>query len=111
MPHALILVADDTPKEPQQPSGGLFSFLPLILIAVVAYLLLIRPLKRQENERLAMAKNIKKNDEVLTSAGIYGTVVDISETDDKITVRVADNVRLKMTKASIAPQSDKRRGG
>jgi preprotein translocase subunit YajC len=100
MLHVLILLAQQDDKQPQSMSP--FGFLPLVLIAVLAYLLLIRPLKRQENERLAMASNLKKNDDVLTTAGIYGTVVDISETDDKITVRVADNVRLKMTKASVA---------
>ena len=102
MLHALIVLAQEEGKKPADPGmGGAFSFLPFILIAVLAYLLLIRPMKRQEQERQAMASNLKKNDEVLTSSGIYGTVVDVSETDDKITVKVADNVRLKMTKGSV----------
>jgi preprotein translocase subunit YajC len=104
MLQTLILLAEDPPAggNPQSPLGGALGFMPIILIGIVAYLLLIRPLKRQEQERVAMASNLKKNDDVLTNAGIYGTVVDVSETDDKITVKVADNVRLKMTKASIA---------
>lgn len=102
MLHALIVLAEEEGKNQAQPGmGSAFSFLPFILIAVLAYLLLIRPMKRQEQERQAMASNLKKNDEVLTSAGIYGTIVDVSETDDKITVKVADNVRLKMTKGSV----------
>lgn len=80
---------------------GMFQFLPLIIIAFVFYLLLIRPMRRQEQERQAMAGNLKKNDEVLTSGGIYGTIVDVSDTDDKITVKVADNVRMKMTRSSV----------
>ncbi len=99
MLQALIVLAEEENKN--QGMGGGLGFLPLILIAVLAYFLLIRPLKRQEQERQTMASNLKKNDEVLTGAGIYGTVVDISETDDRITVKVADNVRLKMTKASV----------
>ncbi|HEY7424685.1 MAG TPA: preprotein translocase subunit YajC [Gemmataceae bacterium] len=98
MLHALIVLAQDGDK-PQGMSP--FGFLPLILIAVLFYLLLIRPMKKQERDRQEMAGNLKKNDEVLTGSGIYGTIVDVSETDDKITVKVADNVRLKMTKASI----------
>jgi preprotein translocase subunit YajC len=104
MLHALILLAQDPPPDGGGggPFGpGLISMTPILLIGLLAYLLLIRPLKRQEAERQALASQVKKNDDVLTSAGIYGTVVDVSETEDKITVRVADNVRLKMTKASI----------
>lgn len=97
MIHALILLAEDTP--PQGP--GLIQFLPLIAIAAVFYLLLIRPMKRQEQERQKMAGNLKKNDEVLTNSGIYGTITDVSDSDDKITVKIADNVRIKMTKGSV----------
>jgi preprotein translocase subunit YajC len=99
MLHALIVLAEEEGKQPQ--GLGLGGFLPLILIAVLFYFLLIRPMKKQEQDRQAMARNVKKNDEVLTGSGIYGTIVDVSETDDKITVKVADNVRLKMTKGSI----------
>lgn len=98
MLHALIVLAE----EGQQPSPAQNSFIFLLpVLFVLFYLLILRPQKRMEQERQAMASNLKKNDEVLTSAGIYGTVTDVSETDDKITVKVADNVRVKMTKASV----------
>jgi preprotein translocase subunit YajC len=96
MLHALIVLAEEADKP--QGLNPLFLFIP---IALLFYFLLIRPMKKQERERQEMAGNVKKNDEVLTGAGIYGTIVDVSETDDKITVKVADNVRLKMTRASI----------
>ncbi len=99
MLQLLVLLADGDDKG--AAGGSPLQFLPLVVIAILAYLLLLRPMRRQEQERQALVSTLKKNDEVLTSAGIYGTVVDISETDDKITVKVADNVRLKMTKASI----------
>lgn len=97
MMHTLILLAED--PTPQGP--GIIQFLPLIAIAAVFYLLLIRPMRRQEQERQKLAGNLKKNDEVLTNAGIYGTIVDVSDSDDKITVKIADNVRIKMTKGSV----------
>ena len=99
MIYALILLAEGEAANP--PGPGLFQFLPFIAVALVFYLFLIRPMKRQEQERQKLASNIKKNDKVLTNAGIYGTITDISETDDEITVRVADNVRIKMTKSSV----------
>jgi preprotein translocase subunit YajC len=58
--------------------------------------------KRQEQERATLLAGLKKNDRVLTSSGIYGTIVAISEKEDELTLRVDDNVRLKMVKASIA---------
>jgi preprotein translocase subunit YajC len=99
MLHALIVLAQ---QEGQQPNPGQNSFLLILpVLFVLFYLLILRPQKRMEQERQALASNLKKNDEVLTSAGIYGTVTDVSETDDKITVKVADNVRVKMTKGSV----------
>ncbi|HTU21943.1 MAG TPA: preprotein translocase subunit YajC [Gemmataceae bacterium] len=97
MIHTLILLAEgETRGDPG------FGMLPaFILIAVVFYLFVIRPMKRQEQERQKMASNIKKNDEVLTNSGIYGTITDVSDSDDKITVKIADNVRIKMTRASV----------
>jgi preprotein translocase subunit YajC len=99
MMHTLILLAQQDPAQQQGP--GIIQFLPLIAIAAVFYLLLIRPMKRQEQERQRLASNLKKNDEIVTNSGIYGTITDVSESEDKITVKIADNVRIKMTKGSV----------
>ena len=61
----------------------------------------LRPMRKQEQEKAALLNQIKKNDKIITHAGIYGTVVAVSDTEDEITVRVDDNVRLKMVKNSI----------
>ena len=52
--------------------------------------------------RIVLATALKKNDKVLTTAGIIGTVVSISEKEDEVTVRVDENCRLKMLKSSIS---------
>jgi preprotein translocase subunit YajC len=101
MLQTLLLLAQDNPP-PASPLQQLGGFFPFILIAVLAWFLLIRPMKRQEQERQALASGLKKNDKVLTTGGIYGTVVAISETEDEITVKVDDNVRLRMLKSSVA---------
>jgi preprotein translocase subunit YajC len=91
---------------PLAEGGGFLeqgSFLPfLIMIGVLFYFLLLRPMRKQEQERQSLLSNLKKNDDVLTIGGIYGTVVAVSDKDDEVTVKVADNVRLRMTKSSIA---------
>jgi preprotein translocase subunit YajC len=97
-----IMLADgDPPKTGLSPIEMVLFLVvfPLILM----YFLMIRPgQKRQDQERVALLSGLKKNDRVLTTAGIYGTVVAISEKEDEVTVRVDDNVRIKMLKGSIA---------
>ena len=47
-----------------------------------------------------MLKKLKKNDEVMTSGGIYGKVIDLKET--VVTLEVAPNVRIRVNRAQIA---------
>jgi preprotein translocase subunit YajC len=102
MLHLLMVLADEGAKQPEQQPNPLGQMLPVgIMLLVLFYFLLIRPARRQEQERQALLSNLKKNDEVLTAGGIYGTVVTVSETEDKVTLRVDDNVRIKVTKGSI----------
>jgi preprotein translocase subunit YajC len=49
-----------------------------------------------------MIEALKPNDEVLTTAGIYGTVVRIDPEKERVVLRVADNVRLTFARSSIA---------
>ncbi len=104
----LSLLADAQGQAPPQEGGGglqsmfsnpIFLMLPIL---VIGYFLLWRPMKRQEAERQALLSKMKKNDEILTTGGIYGTIVEVSDKEDKIIVKIADNVRVKITKAAIA---------
>lgn len=92
-----MLFADDAPKGPP-------SFMPLVMIGglfLLFYLFMIRPQMRQEKERKALASNLEKNDDVLTHSGIYGTIVSLSDKEDEVTVRIAENVKVKMMRAAI----------
>ena len=90
-------------EEGNAPPG--FAPGPLVLmlgIGMLFFLIVLRPAqRRQERERQALLNGTKKGDKVLTSAGIYGTVVSVSEKEDEIVVKVDDNARLKMLKGSI----------
>ena len=86
---------------PQATQGSaMINFLPIILIFVVFYFLIMRPQQKQEKDRQLMLKNLNKNDEVVTSSGIHGTIVNLK--DKTIIVRVDDNVKLEIEKNSIA---------
>ena len=64
---------------------------------------MIRPQQKQEKARLAMIAGVKKNDKVLTTAGIYGTVVSVDTEQDRILIRIDDDkgVRAAFSRGSI----------
>jgi len=99
----LSLLAEGSSAGSESPSSPFGNPLLLLLpIGVLFYLMLMRGPKRQEQERQAMLANLKKNDRVITTSGIYATVVAVADKEDEVTVKVDDNVRMKVTKGSIA---------
>lgn len=78
--------------------GGMSLLFPIVLIAVM-YFLMIRPQMKRAKEHRGMLEKLSKGDEVITSGGIAGTVTDIG--DNFITVEVADNVRVRVQKAAV----------
>ncbi|UCD57432.1 MAG: preprotein translocase subunit YajC [Candidatus Hydrogenedentota bacterium] len=93
-----------------QPGGGSFSPLssmlfPLILMFVIFYFLLIRPQQRKQRQHQDMLKNLKKGDRVITSGGLYGVVVKVSEKD--VVLEVAEKVNLRFTLGAIATVREK----
>ncbi len=86
------------------PSASLLQFLPYIAIfGLYFWFIMIRPQQKQEKARLAMIAGVKKNDKVLTTAGIYGTVVSVDSEQDRIMIRIDDDkgIRVAFSKGSI----------
>lgn len=67
----------------------------LVIFLVINHFLVTRPQQRQQSRHNDMLGNLKKNDRVLTSGGIIGTFVSVSEDKSEVTLRVDDNTRLK----------------
>ena len=86
----------------QVPAGvsSLVSFAPLILVFIIFYLLLIRPQQRKVKEHQQMLGQLKRNDEVMTSGGIYGRVMALA--DNVVTLEVAPNVRIRVHRPQIS---------
>ena len=84
---------------PGQPNAFM-SFLPLILIFVVFYFLLIRPQAKRAKEHRAMIAALEVGTEVVTSGGILGKITELG--DQIITVEIADGVRVKVQRHTIA---------
>jgi len=83
---------------PPSGLGGMSLLFPIVLIAVM-YFLMIRPQMKRAKEHKGMLDKLSKGDEVITSGGIAGTVTDIG--DNFVTIEVADNVRVRVQKAAV----------
>ena len=79
--------------------GGMTLLFPIILIAVM-YFLMIRPQMKRQKEHRAMLDKLSKGDEVITNGGIAGTVAEIGE--NFITVEIASSVQVRLQKGAIA---------
>jgi preprotein translocase subunit YajC len=93
------------------PSSGvamIANFLPIILIFVIFYFMLIRPQQKKQKDFEKMLKELKKNDEVVTSGGIHGTILNVK--DDTLTLKIDDNVKIEVNKNAIG-YVKKSRGG
>lgn len=77
----------------------LISLMPILFIFIIFYFLLIRPQKKAQDEHKKMIEALKKNDEVVTSGGIHGTIVNVKES--VVTLKVDDNVKVDVEKSCI----------
>ena len=80
-------------------TGGFQALIPLILMFVIFYFLLIRPQQKKVKKHREMLSGLKKGDQILTSGGIYGKIVGL--TDTIATVEIADKVRIKVNRSHI----------
>jgi preprotein translocase subunit YajC len=80
------------------------QYLPLVAIAAVAYVLLFRPERERMRKHQELLAALKKNDRVVTSAGIYGTVANVEREADRVTLKVDDasNAKITVTLSSIS---------
>lgn len=81
------------------PQGGIMSFVPLILIFVVFYFLLIRPQQKKAKDQQTFLANLKKGDAVVTNGGLHGVITGL--TDTVITLEIADDIRVKVSRQHI----------
>ena len=83
--------------------GMLLTLLQFVPIFLILYFLLIRPQQQQKKKLEQMLKQLKKGDRVLTTGGIYGTVLGVD--DAKAVLRIAEgqkeDIKVEFAKNSI----------
>jgi preprotein translocase subunit YajC len=83
-----------------QPPGSLVTFLPFVFILAIFYLIVFLPARRRQKKVQEMIDNLKSGDKVITSGGIYGTIVGFKS--DRVQLRIAENVRIEMSRSAVA---------
>jgi preprotein translocase subunit YajC len=81
-------------------AGGLIGFVPILLIFVIMYFLMIRPQQKKMKEHRTMVEALRRGDQVVTSGGMIGKVVKVS--DAEVEVELAPNVKVRVVKNTIA---------
>lgn len=80
--------------------GGMSFFIVIIVMFVLMYFMMIRPQQKRQKQHKAMIEALGKGDEVIVSGGIAGRIDALG--DSFVTVEIADGVKVKVQRASIA---------
>ena len=72
----------------------------LIFLGAVFYFMLIRPQQKRMRQQMELINNLQVGDDVMTSAGIYGTITEVEE--ETVLVEVSEDVEIRIAKSSIA---------
>jgi preprotein translocase subunit YajC len=85
------------------------TVIPLVFLFAIFYFLLIRPQTRKAADLQKMLAALKRNDEVVTTGGLIGKIVELRE--KTVTLEIAPNVRVMVERAQIAALSPYGKGG
>ena len=83
-------------------AGAFTSFVPLILIFAIMYFLLIRPQQKKVKEHTAMLEALRRGDQIITQGGVVGKIVKVKDDANEVEVEIADGVKVRVVKSTIA---------
>lgn len=94
-------VAEGVKEAVQNAPPPWMQFLPFIAIGLFFYFILLRPQQAEQRRRKELLTQLKKNDKVVTTGGMIGTIADISSDGSRVTLKVDDNTRIKFLRSAI----------
>jgi preprotein translocase subunit YajC len=99
--------ATETAAPAPSPWGS--SLIPLVIVGFLFFFMLILPERKKQKQRQKMLDALKKGDRVMTTSGMYGTVV--TTTSEVVVLQVADNVRLRFSRAAVQSVVEQEKDG
>ncbi len=82
------------------------GMLPMILMFVVIYFLVLRPMSKQEKERKTRVSALERGDEVQLAGGILGRVTNPDAGNGVAVVEIADRVKIRVLRDQIHDKFD-----
>ncbi len=76
------------------------QLLPFVLMFVVLYFLILRPQIKKQKTQQKMIDELEKGAKIVTSGGLHGVITNLK--DDIITVKIAENVRVEMSRSAVS---------
>ena len=100
MHWAVALMADTAVPGPATPNPLVAMLPPLLMMGVIFYMLVYRPNQKVRQEHEAMLAVLKKNDEVVTAAGVHATVMNVK--DETVVLRIDETAKMEVDKSAVA---------
>jgi preprotein translocase subunit YajC len=75
------------------------SLLPFLVLIVAFYFLILRPARARQSAQAAVNSRLRPGVEVMTTSGLFGTVVEID--GDRLVLEIAEGVRVRFVAAAI----------
>lgn len=98
MLHHIVAMA---PPQGGQGGGEIYSTIIMFaLIIGIFYFMIIRPQQKRAKEREQLLSTIKKGDKIVTAGGVHAKVISVE--DKTVLIEIADNVKVKLERSSVA---------
>ncbi len=96
-----LLISEAVAQDGAASGGDMLQalFFPILLL-VVFYFLLIRPQQKRAKEHKQMVETLKKGDEVVTTGGMLGKILEVGE--NFILVEAAEGIQLKVQRQAVS---------
>ena len=88
----VLMQAGNTQAKP----NILASLFPFLLIFLIFYFLLIRPQRKKQKDHQKMIDDLKIHDDVITTGGIVGRIVNIKKDKNTVVLRVDETTNAKI---------------
>ena len=101
MLNLLAFASPNAGSESAGGAGGLLGMLPMfVMLGLVFWFVIIRPQKKQQDQRKTMLEAIKRGDRIITSGGLFATVKDVK--GDRVVATIAENIMVEIAKSAIS---------